>query len=274
MSTLPVQRFRWTSSRLGGWLQLSANAYFVDGLLIDTGPSRLQRQVLADLKELPIEQIAVTHHHEDHTGNLAALRQCHSCPSYGHARCAQILAAPPSISVPEYLLWGPHHAVQNLGIIGDYLETERYVFEVYYTPGHADDHICLYEPNEGWLFSGDLYVHHTIQYFVVNEQMADQIRSLRAMLDLDFEYFFCGHSLHQTGGKARFQQKLQYFESFVQQAWHWHDQGYPPNQILQRMDIPERWFVRLSSRGWLSALNMVHSALRERPEEVNANRVY
>ena len=265
MEGLPIQRFRWTSSRLGGIMSLSANAYVVDGLLIDSGPPRLQRQVVADLKELSIDQMVVTHHHEDHSGNLRPLQQHWNCPVYAHPRCVQIMAAPPAVSLPEHWLWGAHQAMPGIQAIGQQLETKQYCFEVYHTPGHAEDHICLHEPNEGWLFSGDLYVHHSIQYFVANEDLAAQMQSLRAMMALDFDYFFCGHSLHQTEGKARFQHKLNNFETFVQEAHHWQQQGLPPQQILKRMNHPERWFIRLTSGGWLSALNMVKAALKVAP---------
>lgn len=245
-----------------GLFRLSTNAYFVDGLLVDTGPPRLWRKIVPQLQTLPVEQIAITHHHEDHTGNLATLKRHFDCPIFAHERCAQIMAAPPAISFPEHLIWGQHRAVQDIQPIGSMLQTPHYRFEVYHTPGHAEDHICLYEPNEGWLFSGDLYVHHSIQYFVRNEDMAAQMASLKAMLALDFEYFFCGHNLQQTNGKALFQQKLDNFQTFIESVHHWHDKGYTPHQILQQIKHPEHWFMRLTSRGWLSALNMVHAALR------------
>jgi glyoxylase-like metal-dependent hydrolase (beta-lactamase superfamily II) len=32
------------------------------------------------------------------------------------------------------------------------------IFEVILTPGHDRDHICLFEREQGWLFTGDAYV--------------------------------------------------------------------------------------------------------------------
>lgn len=43
-------------------------------------------------------------------------------------------------------------------VIPDRLYTDRYRFAVLHTPGHSNDHICLLEPDEGWLFSGDLFL--------------------------------------------------------------------------------------------------------------------
>ena len=38
------------------------------------------------------------------------------------------------------------------------METERYRFQVINTPGHSPDHVCLFEPEQGWRFSGDAYI--------------------------------------------------------------------------------------------------------------------
>jgi len=31
-------------------------------------------------------------------------------------------------------------------------------FEVIYISGHSPDHICLYGPEKGWIFTGDAYI--------------------------------------------------------------------------------------------------------------------
>ncbi len=260
----PIQRFRWTSYLLGRRrYQMSVQAYFVDGLLIDTGPGILQAEVLADLSRLPIEQIFLTHHHEDHTGNLAALTATQpEIPIYAHPKCAEIIQNPPAVSLVERLTWGIHTAVQGIQPVGDTLSTFKYQFTPIYTPGHAIDHLVLHEPNEGWLFSGDMYVHPYIAYFVANECMATQIASLKKMIALDFDRMLCSHSTEQRNGKALLQQKLQFFQTFSGRVLHWHQQGYPAKDIMRKMKLKERWMVRLLSGGWLSALNMVQSVVR------------
>lgn len=40
--------------------------FFVDGLLIDTGHSNAQKMALKTFETLPIEQILLTHYHENH----------------------------------------------------------------------------------------------------------------------------------------------------------------------------------------------------------------
>ena len=50
-------------------------AYWVDGLLIDTGPRFAARQLCQALQKLPVEKIVITHGHENQIGGLAALAQ-------------------------------------------------------------------------------------------------------------------------------------------------------------------------------------------------------
>jgi glyoxylase-like metal-dependent hydrolase (beta-lactamase superfamily II) len=259
----PIQCFRWTSYLYGNKFPLSVQAYFVDGLLIDTGPGKLKAQVLESLRILPIEQIFLTHHHEDHTGNLALIHQAHpDVPMYAHPTCVDILKDPPKVSFAEYLTWGKHTAVQDIQPVGETLSTFKYAFTPIYTPGHAVDHLALYEPNEGWLFSGDIYVHPYITYFVANECMATQMTSLKKLIALDFDRLLCSHSRDQLHGKKLLQQKLQFFQTFSGKVLHWHQQGYPPKQIMRKMQLKERWMIKILSGGWLSALNMVKSVIR------------
>ena len=50
-------------------------AYWLDGLLIDSGPPCLAGELVRVVEQLGVEQIVVTHGHEDHTGGLHALRR-------------------------------------------------------------------------------------------------------------------------------------------------------------------------------------------------------
>src|SRR5690625_1432269 len=47
-------------------MTLKVSLFFIDGLLIDTGPIRKQKQLTERLDRLPIEQLVLTNHHEDH----------------------------------------------------------------------------------------------------------------------------------------------------------------------------------------------------------------
>jgi len=262
-----VQRFRFDVLGWGRPEKMGVYAFFVDGILIDTGHSRAQKQA-QELIKLPVEQIFITHHHEDHAGNLRAIQEYLKCPSYAHPLCAEIMKSPPEVCFIERKTWGSNNAVDNIIPIEDEIKTANHNFQIIHTPGHSDDHVCLYEPNEGWLFSGDLYVHHYIRYFMGSESVTEQMESIKKVLKLDFDRIFCSHNPKETEGKANFQRKLQFLEDFYGNVVQLHEQGLSPSRIMKQLKLKESWFVRLTSSGWLSGVNMVKSVIRDEERRI------
>ncbi len=109
----PVQSFRFGYSPFGK-PNLLVYTYFVDGLLIDTGQPKMAKEVLKTLKDLPVQQIYVTHFHEDHSGNAPALQKHFDCPVYCSALCAEIMRNPPAISIAQKIFWGDRPANNQL----------------------------------------------------------------------------------------------------------------------------------------------------------------
>lgn len=262
-SKAPVQRFRFLVEKSNSKPKMGVHTFFVDGLLIDTGHSNAQKKVLKQLRELEVEQIILTHHHEDHTGNLHALKQIKDCPVYAHETCARLMESPPPVCFLERKIWGRNTAVQGTLPVDKTIETERYKFHIVNTPGHSEDHICLYEANQGWLFSGDLYVHHYIRYFIATESVTQQIESLKKVLKLDVQRFFCSHSSSEDLFQERFGQKLQFLEDFHGNVVQLHQKGLSPAKIMKALQMKEQWMVRFLSGGWISGINMVHSSIRD-----------
>lgn len=239
--------------------------YYIDGLLVDTGFSRVQNLVLAALENKPINKIYVTHHHEDHTGNLNAIAAAAGCPAYASSLCVQTMQQPPAISFVQYFYWGKRPANQQL-IAEDQritTTTNKYHFDIYAVPGHAHDMVVLHEPNRGWLFSADLYIHHHIGYFTQTESVIQQIASTKKILQLDFDVLFCCHNPQLQNGKQQVQKKLQFLEDFYGNVAALYQKGYSVKAISKALSLKERWFIRLLSSGYLSNKNMIRSVIRD-----------
>jgi hydroxyacylglutathione hydrolase len=105
-------------------------------LVVDPGDPQ---PVLATLtaRGLRLSGILVTHHHFDHIGGVAALKEASGCVVYGPAN--------PAIDTIDRPL-----------VAGDTLAVGDYHFEVLEVPGHTLDHIAYYQPgDEAVLFCGD-----------------------------------------------------------------------------------------------------------------------
>ncbi|MTB53461.1 MBL fold metallo-hydrolase [Lewinella sp. W8] len=243
--------------------RLFSHLYFVDGLLIDTGHSRVRHHVQSASEGLGIEQILITHHHEDHTGNLRALKARHQCPVYASPLCCQIMHSPPPLSLAQQITWGNRPPQRDLIPKVERIETHRFTFDLIPIPGHAPDMVALYEPNRRWLFSADLYINSYIDYFLADESMAEQIASTKRILELDFDVMFCGHKPQLSNAKRQLTKKLHFLEAFFQDVATLHQRGCSDREIFRRLSLKENWFVRLLSGGKLSKFNMVKSVIRD-----------
>lgn len=170
-----IQGFKF-GSKLFGKPRMFSHVYFVDGLLIDTGHSNMRNEIMATIGQLPVEQIFITHHHEDHTGNLAEAQEHFRGQTFASARCADLMKDPPTISFAQWLTWGDRPSNHHIVAEEHQIVTARYNFEVISIPGHAVDMVGLYEAGEGWLFSADLWVSSYIHYFMRSESMGSRLR--------------------------------------------------------------------------------------------------
>lgn len=257
-----VQGFKFGSWPFGR-PKMFAHCYFVDGMLIDTGHSNMQKEVVTMLSQFPINQIFITHHHEDHTGNLAVLKNHFRCPTYASSLCVEMMKQPPKISFAQWLTWGNRPPNFDLQAKDQYIETSQHYFEIIPIPGHAFDMVALFEKKEGWLFSSDLFVSEYIRYFMRAESMKGQIESIQKVLDLDFEILFCGHNPQFKNGKQKLKKKLAFFENFYGQVARLFHEGHSINSIFKEMKLKRSWGIRLLSTGELSTLNMIKSVIRD-----------
>jgi len=257
-----VQGFKFGSWPFGR-PKMYAHCYFMDGMLIDTGHSNMRKEVVATLSVLPVDQIFITHHHEDHSGNIEVLRKHFNCPTFASSLCSDLMKRPPSISFGQWLTWGNRPADFDLKPQDQFIETPNHYFEIIPIPGHAIDMVCLYEANKGWLFSADLFVSEYIRYFMKSESVAGQIQSIKRVLELDFEIMFCGHNPQFENCKPKLKRKLDFFENFYGRVAELYHLGHSVNSIFKEMKLRRSWLIRILSLGNLSTVNMVKAVIRD-----------
>ncbi len=258
-------------SNLFGKPQMYVYSYLIDGVLIDTGQPRIRKELLNALKEKSVQKILVTHHHEDHSGNIEAIKELKSIEAYASPLCCELLKNPPKVEPARWVTWGQMPKSQLIPLP----QNEQFVtsngvcsFEVLDTPGHAIDQISLYESSRGWLFSGDLFVHDYVKVFMRDENIADQITSIQKLLKLDFEVLLCNHQPIFSNPKPRLQNKLQFLQDFYGKIKGEHDKGLTtPKEIMKALGMKEYRFMQVFSLGQLSRINMVKSVVNCIEEE-------
>lgn len=239
-------------------------SFYIDGLLVDTGPPKLKNELLHWLQNKPLEQVFITHHHEDHSGNVNPVSQHSKVPIYGSLTCSELVMGKVKTSIPQRIFWGtPVYTDQVKPYSEKKLLTNKYTFEIISIPGHSIDQVALYEAQQGWLFSADAFVSPIIKYFLKTESMAEQIRSLKKLVALDFDLLLCCHTPIIKGGKALLNQKITYLEDFYTSVVFYHQKGQSPHQIVKSIGAKERWITYFLSGGYMSTVNMVESVIRD-----------
>lgn len=121
-----------------GSTEFTSNAFLVEGnkrsVLVDAGNDDV---VLERLRERGgVDGVVLTHTHGDHVGVLDDLRDEFGVRTQGYD--------------------GGSRYVDEAFDEGDTVEMGDERFVVWHTPGHKDDHVCLYSRETGVLFAGDL----------------------------------------------------------------------------------------------------------------------
>lgn len=116
----------------------TSNVFLIDGerpALVDTGNGFDVVQAIEARVE-NLETVVLTHTHPDHVGNLDAVREAFDVNVWGFDPAAR--------------------GVENRLADGENITLGDDVYTALHTPGHKDDHLCLYADGPGIVFVGDL----------------------------------------------------------------------------------------------------------------------
>lgn len=179
-----------------------SNAYLLDTeipVIIDAGHPQHSDEVFNLLSKQydlsKIKYIVCTHLHPDHTGAAGVLK---------NKTGAQILSYTPQKNLKittthRNLLNFPLEDIKPDAFLGDgeTISLGNDSLRVIFTPGHADDHICLFLEGSKILFTGDLITYSDIGYLNLNHPFKDSLSSLKKSISsceqLKPKYLLPGH---------------------------------------------------------------------------------
>ncbi len=201
-------------------------------MLIDTGMhepgsmAQLERAMeQVNLRPEHVRLIACTHAHSDHWGQAATIAERAGCefwmhPNYEHgSRSAEnpqaVLAGRLEVGrqsgVPQAVLdrYAERLRAQPLGsgvarviepdrplVNGVQIDTDLGPWTVYETPGHAPSHVCLYQPEQRILISGDHVLGRVSLFYDYGwtpDPVGEFLRSLDVVAGLDARLGLSGH---------------------------------------------------------------------------------
>lgn len=214
--------------------QMNVYYYLIDGLLIDSGPYSLAEEAIEFFNAHKIEQVFLSHIHEDHAGMAYWLQEKMQVPIYLHESSLEEARREPELAKYRLGIWGRRKPF-NAEPISDTIKTGSYVFDVIDSPGHCPYHKVLHEKTKGWLFSGDLLNNLKPKSVMFDENMNETILSIRKVLDLDFTTVFCTHTGIREKAKELFLNKLNYLLELQKSIQTLRNSGFSDTEIVEQL---------------------------------------
>jgi len=240
--------------------RLNIYVYVMDGLLVDTGPSRFVADYINFFRAQPIEQVVLTHFHEDHSGNAPWLDK-QGIPVYIHHVSVPLCLESARLPLYRRLFWGKRGPFKAQPL-GDTLQTPRKKWRVLEVPGHSFDHIALYDSSEGALYTGDLFVAPKTKIIMRFENIHQIIRSLRVLLQYDFSTVYCGHAGVVENGRELVAQKLEHLEALKEEVLELHRQGMSIGAIIKKKYPKTAPLTYISGKEWASE-HIIRSIIKD-----------
>jgi glyoxylase-like metal-dependent hydrolase (beta-lactamase superfamily II) len=228
--------------------------YLVRGVLIDTGFPGIAAEVRALLEQHRIRGAIITHHHEDHAGNLAALAEA-GIPVQATPHTLDYTARRHQLRLYREFAW------QAAAPVAQPLEpfTDD-TFEFLLTPGHTADHHAVWDTRTGTLYAGDLYLGARVRIAQPDEQPRRLLQSLRAMAAREPARIFCAHRGLLPHGHAQLTAKADWLEQLIHAVDRRLAEGWSDDAIRREV-LGARPPLHWLSRGEYSPDNLV-KALR------------
>ena len=235
--------------------------YRIGDTVIDSGPSNQWSAVRRFIDEQPVNRLLLTHHHEDHSGNASRIAAHCGVVPLAPALGQQKLLRGYRTPLLQKVIWGSPRPVQTNPLPESVQLSDGSDLICIHTPGHAKDLHCFYSPDNGWLFTGDLYISKSVRYLRADENLQQHILSIRKVLALDFDVIFCAHRGILADGKQALSEKLNNMLEICARAQQLHQKGQGLDQIVTQLLGPEGMMARMT-RNNFSKTNLIAEALK------------
>lgn len=173
----PLQHGDVTQLRFSTWKSrvssMAVSAFVCDGVLIDSGAPDTAPALLKWIAANPIKGAIITHAHEDHSGAVPSLAKL-GIPVHTAPDTEAMLRADESVGLYRRFCWGPRRI-----LTAPLKPFESSRFRLRPARGHSVDHHVVWDNETDTVFCGDLFVGMKVRVAHHNEDMRQQIDTLR-----------------------------------------------------------------------------------------------
>jgi glyoxylase-like metal-dependent hydrolase (beta-lactamase superfamily II) len=250
-----VTRLRFTSP-ITRALGYEVSAYVTRGVLIDTGFPLIARDLATWLDASRPQGVVLTHHHEDHAGNLELLARG-GLPVAAADSTLRAVRALGALGLYRRVCWGSPPSFRT-----PISRFEADGLRLVPTPGHSTDHHVVWDAERETLFGGDLFLGVKVRVAQEMEAIPTLVKSLRTAIALAPKRFFCAHRglVDQPLGALR--AKADWLEEIKAETERLTREGCSDAVISRRL-LGREGFTGFISRGKLSKTNLIRAMRRE-----------
>lgn len=263
MSVMQTYQYKDLVGLRVGRVNLGINTSFIvyrlQDTVIDTGPTNQWKFVKPFIDSQPFEQLLLTHHHEDHSGNAGAIHRLTGIQPKAPDLTIDILKRGFKIPPMQQFIWGRCGLAEAQPLPDDITiggESTKALF----TPGHAKDMTCYLLQNRGWLFSADLYIANHLKLLRSDEHVPTLLDSIHFTLSHDFDTILCPHRGVVENGHTKLREKYDYLTNLAEQAQALHSQGMELKEVTTRL-LGKEGAMGVFSRYNFSKRNLIASCL-------------
>lgn len=238
----------------------SVSAFLIGDTLVDSGCPATARELATWCEGRKIRRVVHTHHHEDHVGGDGELVRRFGADIFAPARSATIMGSFYRLPWYRRLVWGQPGDVSARTFTAE-VEIGSHRFVAIPTPGHCLDHVCLFDPDRRWLFTGDLFIHQRVTHLRLSEDAHVILASLRQVLALEPKLVICSHAGFVEEARTALEDRIRFWEELAEQARHLSDQGVGLRVVRRRL-LGSEGLMMILSGGDFSKGNLIRALLR------------
>lgn len=246
------------TSRRSRAVGYGVGAFLVRGLLVDTGFPGVRAEFARLLDALRPRGVILTHHHEDHAGNLDVVVR-RGLPVWVADDTMAALRAGVAMGPYRRFTWG-----RLAPFAGDVRPLAVDGLEMLFTPGHAPDHHAVWDPATETLLAGDLFLGVKVRVARPGEDPRALVASLRRAAALRPRVMLDSHRGLIPEPVAALEAKARWLEDTIGEIDRRIAAG-ESDRAITRAVLGGEDLLHLASFGDLSRINLVR-AVRASPE--------
>lgn len=236
-------------SRAAGY---AVSAYAVRGILIDTGFPAVAREVAAWIDQARPAGVVLTHSHEDHAGNVELIAR-RGLPIAAGSATLSALRNAHEIGFYRRLLWG-----RVPPLVSPIEPFEPDGLALVPTPGHASDHMIVWDAERETLFAGDLFLSVKVRAAHPGEDLRQLVRSVRTAAALRPKRMFDAHRGLVPDPVASLEAKADWLEETIGVIEGRIARGWSDREIARAV-LGREESAYYISRGQMSKINFVRA---------------